>query len=197
MTSRRPASPSRSTLAALLAAEDLHGLRLVTFGRPWPVLRFLMGRVYSEEPAAKWRAVHALGALVQTHGLLSDDVLRELMRRFIWALSDESGAVPFGIPEAMGEVLAQRPALQAEYLPILCAQITSDELQQTGAIAGGVIWALGRIGPAAATACPQLRVAIQRAADAASDPETRATATWALAQLDAGGAPPAPSTPHI
>lgn len=185
MTSKRPAGPSRASLAALLAAEDLHGLRLVTFGRPWPVLRFLMGRVYSEEPDAKWRAVRALGALVKTHGLLGDDVLRELLRRFIWALSDESGAVPFGIPEALGEVLAQRPGLQAEYLPILCSQLTSDEVRQTGAIERGVIWALGRIGPVVATACPRVRAAIERAAHQAAEPETRATATWALAQFDA------------
>ena len=39
-----------------------------------------------------------------TVGRPADEVLRELLRRFVWALSDESGATPFGIPEAMWHI---------------------------------------------------------------------------------------------
>ena len=51
-------------------------------------------------------------------------------RRFFWALNDESGAVPYGVPEAVGEILAVRPEMQPTFLSILCAHLTEEDMDR-------------------------------------------------------------------
>lgn len=150
---------------------------------PARVLRLISGRLYSADPEQKWRAVRALGALAAQPGLLSDQKLSELLRRYFWALNSESGAVPFGLPEAIGELLAARPALQADFLPLLCSLAHREETLQTGAILRGVLWALGRVGPPAAAADPALLEALRTMAREHPVDETRRMAQVALAQI--------------
>ncbi len=107
--------------------------------------RRIVARLYSMEPEIKWTAVKALGVIASEDGLSLKKV-KLLVQRFVWAMSDESGAVPYGIPEALGEILAVRPGLRPEYLPLLISYLVQEELVQTGPILAGAIWALGRVG---------------------------------------------------
>jgi hypothetical protein len=166
----------RAAIEELLAREDHEGLKTVAVGRVWRVLRVLIGKLYGDD---KWLAVRALGALIADTHLVSDAQARELMRRFLWALNDESGAVPFGFPEAMGEMLVQRPGLRAEYLPILCSLLTSPQMSQTGDIERGVVWALGRVGPDAVRTSPAAAALVEEMAASHPDRGTRELAAEA------------------
>jgi hypothetical protein len=179
----------REALAEAVARED--GAALVRMAREAyaPVLRYLVGRLYSEDEPVKWRSVRGLGALVADRALVGDERARDLLRRFFWALNDESGAVPYGVPEAIGEVLAARSELQATFLPLLCAQLTEEDVSQTGAVERGVIWALGRVGPPVAATSAAAVAALQRAAAEHPDPGTREVARAALEAVGAGAAP--------
>jgi len=145
------------------------------------VLRFVTGRLYREEE--KWQAVNALGVLAGARDVLSEHRAAELLRRFFWSMNDESGAVPYGIPEAIGEILAQRPELQERFLPNLCSLLTSEEMFQTGAIERGVVWALGRVGAPVAQCSPDAVAALGAIAEAHADPSTREAARLSLARL--------------
>jgi len=159
---------------------------------PARVLRLINGRLYSAEPEEKWSAVRALGALAARPGLLSDEKLSELLRRYFWALNSESGAVPFGLPEAIGELLAVRPALQPDFLPLLCSLAHQPDVFQTGPILRGVLWALGRIGPPAAGADPKALEAVAATAREHPDDEMRRMAAWALARMQPEESQPPP-----
>jgi len=135
----------------------------------------------------KWKAVRSLGIVVSERDVVSGERVRELLRRWFWALNDESGAVPFGVPEAIGEVLAVRTEFQPEFLPMLCSLAYQPELLQTGPIERGVFWALGRVGQAGALPCPEAIEAVAHAARQHADPENKKIAAWALTQL---GHPP-------
>jgi hypothetical protein len=173
----------RSEIAAALEQED--GAALVRFVRegPGPVLRYLAGRLYSEREDEKWRAVRALGRVVGEGGLLSIERVVELVRRFFWVLNDESGAVPYGVPEAIGEILAVRPELQPTFLPLLCAHLTEEDMVQTGPIERGIIWALGRVGPPVARCSPDAVEVIRQSVGSHPDPDTRETSVGALARI--------------
>lgn len=173
----------QARIAAFLEQDDLDGLARLARPRPGRVLRFLVRRLYSPAAPQKWRAVRALGVLAAAPGLLDPERTRDLLRRFFWSLNDESGAVPFGIPEAIGEILAVRPEFQPEYLPPLCCMVTDAEMIQTGPIEQGVLWALGRIGPPVADCSPQAVRGIGAAAGRHTEAETRRTAAWALARI--------------
>jgi len=170
--------------------ENWDALVALARARPGRVLRFITGRLYAADEEQKWRAVRAIGLLAREPGLLTEARVLDLLHRFLWALNDESGTVPFGVPEAMGEILAARPEHHLSILPILCGMLTEDETFQTGAIERGIYWALGRIGPGVLAHCPQVLHLVATAAREHPDPETRATAAAALGQLS--GAMPEP-----
>lgn len=193
----RTAAPMRSIMASamekwkvevegLLNAEDHAGLLRVSRGAPARTLRYLTGRLCSEDPETKWRAVRALGALAADPALLTEEKLSEQLRRYFWSLNDESGAVPFGVPEAIGEILARRPSLQRAFLPLICSMTHEEEVSQTGAIERGVIWAIGRVGEAALQCDPDVRQIRSLAAEH-PDPETRKVAAWTLRRLEGSG----------
>jgi len=173
----------KSDIAALLSRQDPAGLEALARVRPSAMLRYLVGRLCSYDEAEKWGAVSAIGFLVAQRDLLDETGVRELLRRLLWALNDESGAVPFGVPEALGEILARRTELQDEFLPILASLLTDEEMLQTGPIERGVLWALGRVGPPVQTQSPEAVRAVRAAATAHPDRETRRTAEEALLRI--------------
>jgi len=107
--------------------------------------RRILSRLYSTDSASKWRAVYAFGVAVGEGGL-SEKRISGYVQRFLWSMSDESGDVPYGIPEALGEILACRSEMREKYVPILVSYLVHEELVQTGPILAGAIWALGRVG---------------------------------------------------
>jgi methylated-DNA-[protein]-cysteine S-methyltransferase len=163
--------------------QDWERLRRLAVVQPAKALRYLTARLYVAEAAGRCNAARALGAVAGEPGIVSDEKIRELLRRYFWWLNDESGAVPLGIPEAIGAILAARPELQPEFLPILCSLAYHPECLQTGPIERGVFWALGHIGRPAATCSSDAVRAIADAAQQHPDRETQVTATWALSRF--------------
>ena len=174
---------SKAEIAERLSREDLDGIKELAGERLWRVLRYLIGRLPSADEAEKHRAVRALGEVVADPGIVAPGQATELMRRFLWALNDESGAVPFGIPEAMGEVISRRPELLARYLPIVASFLTSEEMRQTGPIERGVVWALGRVGQPVRDLAPNAIAALEQIGREHTDPDTRRAALSALERI--------------
>ncbi len=140
---------------------------------PGRVLRVIIGRLYSDDRAEKERALSALGALAGAPGVLTDEKAKDLLRRFLWALNDESGAVPYGAPEAIGEILAVRSEFRETYGPILYGMLTEEEMLQTGPVERGILWALARIGPDVSARCPEVVAVLHDMAENHPDHETR------------------------
>jgi hypothetical protein len=176
-------SPWKSSVDAAVNNQDWAALVSLAGEKPARVLRYLTGRLCSADETVKWNSIRALAALAGDRQRMSEERVRELLRRFLWMLSDESGNVPFGVPEACGEVLAARPELQPEFLPLLCAFAYDPERMQTGRIEQGVFWALGRVGQAAAACSPRAAEAVARAAADHPEPQTRSIARWAQSRF--------------
>jgi hypothetical protein len=163
--------------------EDWAGLVQLARREPAKTLRHLTSRLCSADAPVKWKAVRAVAVVAGDREGISGNRIRELLRRFVWLLSDESGNVPFGVPEAFGEVLVARPELQAEFLPLLCSLAYDPERIQTGPIERGVFWALGRVGKPAAACSPEAVEAVVRAAQQHPEPQTRSVAIWARSRF--------------
>ena len=180
----------KGEIEAILEREDSEGLLRLAGEQGGKLLRYLCGRLFSASQREKWRAVRGLGVLVGDSHLVSQEQAADLLRRFFWALNEESGAVPWGAPEAIGEILAVRPELREAFLPMLCSLVTDDDMLQTGAIERGALWALGRVGPPVARCSPEAVEALRVASTAHPDRETREVAARSLALLASGDATP-------
>ena len=178
-----PGEQWKTNIDDAVSNEDWTGLVQLAGREPAKTLRYLTSRLYSVDAPLKWKAVRALAAVAGDREAMSENRIRRLLQRFLWLLTDESGNVPYGVPEAFGEVLVARPEFQAEFLPLLCSLAYDPERIQTGPIEQGVFWALGRVGQPAAACSPEAVEAVDRAARQHPEPETRSIASWARSRF--------------
>ncbi|WP_338598911.1 DVU0298 family protein [Desulfoferula mesophila] len=170
----------------LLEAEDFAAsLQELTSLPPEPTLKQLQAGLPAAQPIMKWRAVTALGQVVR--GLAARDLepAREFVRRLLWCLNEESGAVPWGVAEALGEISANSPELAREYANLLTSYIwPQGNFIEFGPLLSGAVWGVGRLAsvhPELARGC----CALERLAQLLEwpDPAVRGMAAWALGWL--------------
>jgi hypothetical protein len=138
----------------------------------------------------RWRAVLVAGRLAARLAAEDAEAAREFIRRLLWGLNEESGAIGWGLPEIFGEILAADQALAGEYLPLFLSYLGPDDnyleftpLQQ------GLLWGLGRLTRARPQLFDQEDLARRLIPFLASpDPGVRGLAAWALGPLDPGEA---------
>jgi len=150
-----------------------------------PLFRALLSGLCAPGEDERWRAVGLLGLLAARLAGGDLDIPREVLRRLMWGLNEESGAIVWAAPQAMGEILFQVPALALEYGRILCSYLTSGAtFLDHPPLQAGLAWALGRL----ALAAPEI-VSQGGGADlllpllAAAQAEVRGCAAWALGVL--------------
>jgi hypothetical protein len=137
-------------VAALLEAEDLElamqGLRELPRQR---VLRALLASLCTEAETRKWRAVSTMGMLVADLARENTEEARELMRRLMWSLNDESGSSGWGTPEAMAEIMAAHEGLAEEYVHMLVSYMREDgNYLENPLLQRGLLWGIGRLAEA-------------------------------------------------
>ncbi|KLU63207.1 methylated-DNA--protein-cysteine methyltransferase, inducible [Peptococcaceae bacterium CEB3] len=98
----------RSELDSLLAKADWRGLRYRA-SRDRSVVRQLQSRVLTASGLLFWRTVEGLG---RVGGWLEEErpgYAQELVRRYFWALNEESGGTAWNAGQAIGSIMANSP----------------------------------------------------------------------------------------
>lgn len=170
----------------LLEADDFAAsLQELTSLPPEPTLKQLQAGLPAAQPIIKWRAVTALGQVVR--GLAARDLepAREFVRRLLWCLNEESGAVPWGVAEALGEISANSPELAREYANLQTSYIwPQGNFLEFAPLLSGAVWGVGRLAsvhPELARGCCALERLVQLLDW--PDPTVRGMAAWALGWL--------------
>jgi hypothetical protein len=117
------------------------------------IINHLFSALCHTNEKCKWHAVSSFGIVVPRLAKRDPESARIVMRRFLWSLNDESGGIGWGIPEAMGEVMALDDALFDEYVHMLISYVREDgpEAFQDGnflelpALQRGVLWGIARL----------------------------------------------------
>ncbi len=134
----------------------------------------------SPKDLLKWRSVQAVGVVVAALADKEMEAARNIMRRFIWNLNDESGGIGWGSPEAMGEIMALHEDLADEYCSILKSYIKEDGNHlENPLLERGVLWGLGRLAQARSHLLMDAVAAIGLYLKS-DDPIHRGLAAWAL-----------------
>ena len=144
-----------------------------------PLFSFLC----SMDDVLKWRAVTAMGEVVDRLAITDIESARVIMRRLMWHLNDESGGIGWGCPEAMGEIMARNAKLADEFWRILIsyAQPEGNFLEHP-ILQRGLLWGIGRL----AHARPQLLKSTLECLHPflqEPDPYLRGLAAWASGAL--------------
>ena len=118
----------------LLRHGDLEGLERMVVENPLAT-RFLQGRLWDVDPEIRNHAASALGAAAEAHPELG----RELLRRTLWALNDESATNGAPVLPVIGEVGRRAPEVAAPFIGPMTAYLWDDGLRL------GILQALCRI----------------------------------------------------
>ncbi len=142
------------------------------------VIAALINSLYSTDELLRWRAVECLGLLAKQISVAEPDRAREIIRRLLWALNDESGGSGWASPEAVGEIIRNRPDIYNEFVSIIVS------FGEDPSLIRGIIWALGRIGEKDPSLVKDYIPLMYGLLDA-HDPELRGLAVWALKKIKA------------
>lgn len=146
-----------------------------------------LGALCSQEPQLRWRAVEAVGLLVSKVAAKDLEAAKEVVRRLLWSLNEESGSIGWGAPEALAEILARENELAKDFLPIFVSFLEPAHLLRIPpAIAQGFLWGVFRLGKPYREALgkPEVLQGI-KAFLASPDPSSRGMALLALKSLGA------------
>ncbi len=170
---------SRRLARKLVAEGDIDGL--LRWARDEPnAAKMLVTRVCDLDATRRWSATVALGRIARQ---MADDGktedVRNVVRRLLWNMNDESGGIAWHGPEAIAEILANVPELLGEYGRIVASFIDQSPFGP------GVHWAVARLaamGPDQFVhVVPDLVVSLD-----SEDPWLRGYALEALAVLKPG-----------
>lgn len=117
------------------------------------IINHLFTSLCSTNESCKWHGVSAFGVIVPKIAERDIESARVIMRRFLWCLNDESGGIGWGIPEAMGEVMANHNLLFEEYSHMLISYMREDgqgifmdgNHLELPALQRGVLWGAARL----------------------------------------------------
>jgi hypothetical protein len=102
--------------------------------------------LYHMDGEIRRRAVVALGCLVAELAETDLDEARNVIRRLMWNLNEESGGIGWGSPEAMSEILARHESLAREYVHILASYTREDgNYLDNEVLQQGLLWGIGRV----------------------------------------------------
>lgn len=114
----------------------------------WPA-RFtispLISLIYQVDEVVKYRAIVLLGRVMEKLAGEDMEAARVVMRRILWSLNEESGGIGWGMPEALGEIMAKSRPLADEYGHMLVAYMREECYLEHPVMQRGLMWGIGRL----------------------------------------------------
>ena len=174
-----PRAQRKETARRLLEAFDLDAVARWAESDS-QATRVLQSLLFDEDELVRWRAVEAIGRAASVRARGGLEPVRELVRRTLWLMNDESGGLLWHGPQVVAAVLANVPALCGEFGAVLGSFLEEDPFR------AGTRWALWRLAPACprpvASRSPELEASL-----ADPDPAVRGHAALALGAARGGG----------
>jgi hypothetical protein len=112
---------------------------------PQSAISSLLSALCQADPLVKWHAVTVIGQVMDAIAATDMEAARIIMRRILWNLNEESGGIGWGMPEAMGEILAVNEALAREYSHMLVSYMREENYLELPALQHGLLWGIGRL----------------------------------------------------
>jgi hypothetical protein len=100
------ATDFKRRISSRLKTEPLDAI-LAEVRRPPPrqAVSPLIAGLFNTDSNVRWHAVSALGVVMALLAKEDMEAARNIMRRLMWSLNDESGSIGWGVPEAMAEIM--------------------------------------------------------------------------------------------
>jgi len=158
----------------LVEAFDLEGVERWASREPG-AFAILQSLLFDADEAVRWRTAEAMGRVAALRARTDVERVRDLVRRTLWLMNDESGGILWFGPQVLGAVLAHVPALLGEFLDVLAGFLEEEPFRTD------VRWALWRVALASPDAVAASAAGALAASLADPSPAVRGQAALALA----------------
>lgn len=154
---------------------------------PYRLISILQSTLCNGDDRVRWHAVTALGMVVACQARDDMEAGRRVIRRLIWTITEESGGIGWGAPEAIAEILARHGELAKEYARLLVSYLEPDgNYLEFEPLREGVLWGIARLAEEQPEAMMSIDAALYlKAYLRHSKPNVRGLAVWALGALRA------------
>ena len=168
----------KKLITEYIAAQNYTGIVEIGQENNAKALRYVQMNIWGDyRKELRWYALSALEALAKEFASRYDEVYRNVIRRAVWAMADESGNVPWAAPEMMAVVIKACPAQYREFVKIMVHNGLDSPMCHHG-----VLWAVGYLGAEYLTELEPFIPKLMKFLDS-SDNELRGLAVWALKRL--------------
>jgi HEAT repeat protein len=167
-----PQARRREAVRRLLDEFDPGAIDRRAAGEP-AAARALQSFLFDEEELVRWRAVEAMGRAAAVRARSGLEPARQILRRTLWLMNDESGGLLWHGPQVLAAVMANVPALCDEFGPILGSFLEEEPFRE------GTRWAFWRLAPSR----PEMVLAVVEELEASlgdASPAVRGHAALAL-----------------
>jgi len=104
-------------------------------------LSILVRIAYDKETLAGWRAIKAVGLAAKALIKTDYEFLRDMVRKLLWSLSDESGGIGWSAPELIGEIVSADVRRFSDVVPLIAGVYDIEE----DVFRPGVLYALLKV----------------------------------------------------
>ncbi|AEF93326.1 PBS lyase HEAT domain protein repeat-containing protein [Desulfotomaculum nigrificans CO-1-SRB] len=146
-------------------------------------IKYILRHLYHPFGIERWQAIEGLGRVCAALVHTEPETVKELIRRLLWSMNDESGTTGWSAPEAIGEIIYRCPDKFQEFISIV-VHASEEEIFHRG-----IAWALGRIGQLRPEMVQEF-IPLLISFTGHTRPEVRGYAAWALGQIGASEAVP-------
>ncbi len=101
--------------------------------------RTLQSLLWDSDLLVVWRSIEAIGELAAARASGGLDEVREVIRRLLWCMNDESGNLCWFAAEAIAEILTRVPSLRDEFLVVWLGFLDEEPFE------AGVRWGIARL----------------------------------------------------
>lgn len=140
------------------------------------VIKFILRLLYHPFGKERWQAIEGLGCISDAMAKDDPEAVKELIRRLLWSMNDESGTASWSAPEAIGEIIFRNPIKFEEFVPVVVNASEEDIFHR------GIVWALGRISQVNPKLVEEFIPLIINFLESPR-PEVRGYAAWSLGQI--------------
>ena len=164
-------------VASLLRARDMDEIVALSEREP-NVVSALVGLLNETDDLLRWRAIEAIGVLTgQMAARDGHTQIRDLVRRQLWTMTEESGGTAWHAAEAVGEMLFNVQSLSEEFATVLASNGATEPWEAPCA------WAVARLANSPAKQYLGGEVRLLRKNLGHSDPAVRGHSAVALGRL--------------
>ena len=96
--------------------------------RPTKLIRFLMGTLYSDKLELRYAAAYTIGLCTERIYNKDQEKVKDILKKLLWSLNDESGFVCWGAPLAIGEIVRNIPDLHTTYAQFLISFLSHPQV---------------------------------------------------------------------